>query len=104
MGPVCGAERVVNEDVAQGCQGFRKSLVVALFTRVKAKVFQQQDIPGTHLGDQLFNGGTDTVWGKGHILPKQTAQPFCDRCQAISGIELSIWPSQMGTENDFGAF
>ena len=55
VGAVCRAERIVDVQVAQACDGFGKALVAGLFLIVEAEVFEQGHIAGFQGGHALFS-------------------------------------------------
>ena len=40
---MCGAERIVNIDISEGRQRFRKGVVVFLFPLMESEVFKEQE-------------------------------------------------------------
>jgi uncharacterized protein YbbK (DUF523 family) len=44
MSPVCGAERIVDIDISEGRQRFRKGVVVFIFSLIESEVFKEQDV------------------------------------------------------------
>ena len=68
MGPVCGAERIVDVDIAESCQCFRKGVVVFLFPLVESEVFKEQDVARLHLCYKIFHRRADAIRCKQNLL------------------------------------
>ena len=61
VGAVCGAERVVDVNIGDACELFRKFRVVFFFLLVKPEVFKEQDVAVVHGGHGLGHGVSDAV-------------------------------------------
>ena len=103
MGPVCGAERVVDIDIAEGRQGFGEAVVVFLFARMESEIFKEQDVARLHLGDKPFHGRADAIRCKQNVFAHEPSQAFCYRGQTVFGIELSVRSAEVRTEDHLGA-
>ena len=79
---MCGAERVVDIDIAEGRQGFRKGVVVFFLPLMESEVFKEQDVARLQLGDKLFHCRADAIGGKQNFFAHEASQTFCHRGQA----------------------
>ena len=103
MSPVCGAECIIDIDIAEGRQRFRKRVVVFFFTLMESKVFKEEYVARFHLCDKAFHCRADAIWRKQNIFAHEPSQAFGHRGQAVLGVELSVRSAQVGTEDDLGA-
>ena len=77
---VCRAESVANENaIAKSSELLRESLVVFLFFRVEANVFEQQDVAVGKRFALGFGDGADAIGSEAHGSADERFQLFRDR-------------------------
>src|SRR5262249_19522686 len=102
MSPMCSSEGVVDIDIAEGCQRFRKGVVVLFFSRMEPEIFKEQHIAHLHLLDKSFHCWTDAIRCKQDVFAHEPSQAFCHRGQTILRVDLPVRSPQVGTENHLG--
>ena len=98
VGPVRGAEGVVDVGVARGRQGSRERGVVGLFAGVEAQVLEQHHAAGTGLGQRGGHRLADRLGREDHRAAEQLRQARRDRPQRERGIRGPLRPAQMGAD------
>ena len=81
MRTVCGAEGIVDVEVAQLCQLLGEAVIIFFFARVKADVFQEAHIARLHPCDDLFWHRPYCIRAKGNWVFDEGLQVIGNRAQ-----------------------
>ena len=93
--PVCSAEGVHHEHVAQARHGFAQRLVIGLLAHIETHVFEQHDLA------RLGCGGVQPILDQGHGLAQRIAEPIGDRLERMLVIRLAFrGPAEVRHEHD----
>jgi hypothetical protein len=95
---VASSEGVVHVHVAQGGDLSGEAFVVVLFFLVKAQVFQQHQLAGSQVTDELLGRVTDAIIGQVHVLAEQLAQTQRHWLQAEGGVRFAVRSAQVRGE------
>src|SRR5215203_3898794 len=79
MSSMCGSERIVDVDITQCGQLFRKGGIVLLFFRMETEVLEKQDIAVTQRPRHRLDCRSDTIRPKTYWTAKQFRQALRHR-------------------------
>ena len=91
-----GAERVVDEDVAEFGDLLREGRIVLLFAGMEARVLQKKDIAVLQLRDGRFRDVADAIVRERDRTPNGLRQRRRDRLQRHGRHDLALRPVEVG--------
>ena len=91
-----GAERVVDEDVAEFGDLLHEGGIVLLLAGMEARVLQQQDVSVLQLRDRGFRDIADAILRKGDRAPHRFRQRRGDGLERHRRHDLALRPVEMG--------
>ena len=103
VGPVGGAEGIVDVDLGQGRQLCGEAGVVLLLLGEEAHVLQQHHVAVGHGGHLGFGVGADAAVGLDHGLAEQLAEAGGHRRQPHGLVHLALGPAEVGGQQHPGA-
>ena len=100
MRPMRRPEGIVHIDFSRTCQLLRKSCVVGFLFRVKAQIFELQNIPGLQYTGSLLDFVADAIIDERHVAPEHVRQLLRHGTQRHRRFTFPLWAPQMRRQND----
>src|SRR5579872_3010993 len=92
---------VVDINIAERGEFFRKIRIVFFFARMKTRILEHQNLSRLKRLYGGFGFWPDAIFSKSNRLAPKTAESFCDRRQRVARIGLAFGPAEMGQQHDF---
>src|SRR5512133_1712815 len=103
MGPVRGAESIVDIEITQLGKGLGKFWIVRLLTWLKPNILEQRDIAVLHVLNDFLRHITNGVVTENDGMMDQGMQVFADWPKRIFLNRLALGPAEMRHQNGFRA-
>src|SRR3989344_1544607 len=92
---------VIHIEGSEAGKFFQELRIVRLFLRMKAQIFEKENISCIQIVHLLHDIYPDAISRQRNVLTQQFGKPLCHRSQRKFRIPLSLWATKMGSENDF---
>ena len=100
MGTVCRTERIVDEDVAVGCESLGEGWVVALLTGVEANVLEQKQFAWSQSANSVVGSNTERITGGWDVHTNELRESLSRGSQAQAVHHAAIRSAKVRHDHD----